>query len=60
MRVAVLCAERGTVPAVPPELELALLDGDLQAVEGGSGDVRVLVAQLQLSFSKAGKRLADS
>lgn len=60
MRVAVLCAERGTVPAVPPELELALLDGDLQAVKGGSGDVRVLVAQLQLSFSKARKRLADS
>lgn len=59
MRIPVLPVQGGTVPAVLLELELALGDGQLEALNGGGHDVRIAEAELQLGFAQPGEVLAD-
>lgn len=44
----VLGLQAGAVPALVPELVLALVDGDLDALDGRGGDVGVAHTHLQL------------
>jgi len=55
----VLGLEAGAVPALVPELVLALVDGDLDALDGRGGDVRVAHAHLQLPPRQPGQGQAD-
>lgn len=59
MRVAVLGRQDGAVPAVFLELELALVDGQLQPLDGRRHDVRIAETQLQLLLGQAGEIAAD-
>lgn len=45
--------QAGTVPAVPSELMLALVDGDLDSLDGRGRHVRVAHAHLQLTPGQA-------
>lgn len=58
MWIAVLCIERGTVPAVPLELVLALVHCELEPLNSGSSDVRIAATQVQLFLAESGVRLA--
>ena len=57
VRVFVLGLERGAVPAVRTELVLALVHGDLHALDGGGGYVRVAAAQMVLRSRQVWVRL---
>ena len=59
IRDLVACLQAGAVPAVTSELVLALVDGDLDALDGGGGDVRVAHADVLLAAVQAGQRQAD-
>lgn len=47
--------QAGTVPALVPELMLALVDGDLDALDSRGGHVRVTHAHLHLPPAQAGQ-----
>ena len=51
--------QAGAVPAVTSELVLALVDGDLDALDGGGRDVRVAHADVLLPAVQARQREAD-
>lgn len=58
MRVLVLCLEGATVPAVSPELILAFVYGDLDALDGGRCDVREPSTDVVLAMRQTRVRLA--
>ena len=49
----VACLQAGAIPAVTSELVLALVDGDLDALDGGGRDVRVAHADVLLAAVQA-------
>lgn len=53
VRDLVSCLEAGAVPAMPPELVLTLVDGDLDALDGRGRDVRVSHAHVHLPLGEA-------
>lgn len=57
--VFIFLFQRGTVPAVVPELILALMDPNLDPLDGGRRDVRVHTTQAVLSGGQVGERLTD-
>ena len=48
-----------TVPAVLLKLELAFVDGQLEALDGGRHDIRITETELQLFLAQTGEILAD-
>ena len=59
MWVFILFLQARAVPSMFLQLELTLVDGNLNALDGGSGDIRVFGAESILFVRQVGKRLTD-